>query len=87
MMEKTEILDLNDRNLILKRYHVRATGKNGRTIETSVPREVFEREVRRQGLTMPEALEKLEAVWRYNSFRGLHLSFEPKNQDLLREVP
>jgi hypothetical protein len=86
-MERTETLDLNDRNLILKKYRIRVTGKNGRTIETSVPREVFEREARRQGLTPREALEKLEAVWRYNSFKGLHLSFEPKNQDLLREVP
>jgi len=28
-------------------------------------------------LTFEEALEKLVAVWRYNNFRGLHLSFEP----------
>jgi hypothetical protein len=81
-MEKTETLDLNDRNLILKRYRIRVTGKNGRTIETSIPREVFEREARRQGLTLQEALEKLQAVWRYNSFRGLHLSFEPKERSV-----
>jgi hypothetical protein len=79
-MEKTETLDLNDRNLILKRYRIRFTGKDGRTIETSIPREVFEREARRQGLTPKEAIERLFAVWRYNSFRGLHLSFEPKDK-------
>jgi hypothetical protein len=81
-MKKTQTLDLDDRNLILKRYRIRVTGKNGRTIETSIPREVFEREARCQGLTLQEALEKLQAVWRYNSFRGLHLSFEPKGQYL-----
>lgn len=79
-MEKKETLDLNDRNLIIKRYRIRVTGRNGRTVETSVPREVFEREARRQGLTLEEALKRLEAVWRYNSFRGLHLSFEPKRR-------
>ena len=77
-MEKTETLDLNDRNLILKRYRIRVTGKNGRTVETSVPREVFEREVRRNGLSLNEGLQKLEAVWRYNSFHGLYLTFEPR---------
>ena len=82
MMEKTETLDLNDRNLILKRYHVRATGKNGRTIETSVPREVFEREVRRHGLSLKEGLQRLEAVWRYNSFHGLYLTFEQKVEEV-----
>jgi hypothetical protein len=78
IMEKTETLDLNDRNLILKRYRIRVTGKNGRTVETSVPREVFEREVRRNGLSLNEGLQKLEAVWRYNSFHGLYLTFEPR---------
>ena len=77
-MEKTETLDLDDRNLILKRYRIRVTGKNGRTVETSVPREVFEREVRRNGLSLNEGLQKLEAVWRYNSFHGLYLTFEPR---------
>jgi hypothetical protein len=29
------------------------------------------------GLTFEEALDKLVAVWRFNDFNGLHLSFEP----------
>lgn len=73
-METT--IELKDTNVIIKAYKVRKTGRNGATIETSIPREVFEREARRLGLTTEEALEKLVAVWRYNSFRGLHLSFE-----------
>jgi hypothetical protein len=77
-MKEKEMLDLNDTDLIMKRYRVRVTGKNGRTVETSVPREVFEREVRRHGLSLEEGLQRLEAVWRYNSFHGLYLTFEPR---------
>jgi hypothetical protein len=77
----TEKFQLDDKNVIIKRYRIRLTGKVGETIETTIPREVFEREARRQDLTVEEALEKLEAVWRYNSFRGLHLSFELKEAE------
>lgn len=69
---------MKDQDVIKKTYKLRRTGDKGSTIEVSIPREVFEREARRQGLTAEEALEKLVAVWRYNSFRGLHLSFELK---------
>ncbi len=68
---------LDDRKVIIKRYKIRPTGKAGATIETSIPKEAFEREIRKLGLTPKEALRKLRAVWRFNSFRGLHLSFEP----------
>lgn len=79
-METT--IDLNDEKVIIKTYKVRKTGRHGATIETSIPREVFEREARRLGLTFEEAVKQLVAVWRYNSFHGLHLSFEQK-----KEVP
>jgi len=69
-------IDLNDKNVIIKTYKIRKTGRHGATIETSIPKEVFEREARRLGLTFEDAIEKLVAVWRYNSFHGLHLSFE-----------
>jgi hypothetical protein len=83
-MNEKEIntVELTDVNLIIKRYTLRVTGRNGRTVETSIPREVVEREARRQGLTLTEALERLEAVWRYNSFRGLLLSFEPREEPI-----
>jgi hypothetical protein len=63
------------------------TGKEGRTVETSIPREVFEREARRHGLTFAEALDKLAAVWRYDSFAGLFLCFEPVEQEKRSETP
>lgn len=75
-MEKATI-ELADKDVIIKRYKIRVTGSRGATIETSIPREAFEREARRAGLTIEEALEKLQAVWRFNNFHGLHLSFEP----------
>lgn len=73
---KNEI-NIDDKYVLIKRYKIRPTGKQGATLETSIPREVFEREARQLGLTVKEALEKLEAVWRFNNFHGLHLSFEP----------
>lgn len=80
-METT--IELKDKDVIIRTYKVRKTGRHGATIETSIPRAVFEREARRQGLTFEEALKKLCAVWRYNSFRGLHLSFEPAEKGRL----
>jgi hypothetical protein len=77
-METTICID--DKNILKKSYKLRPTGKSGSTIETSIPREVFERDARRLGLTTEEALEKLVAVWRFNSFHGLHLSFEVKDE-------
>ena len=68
----------DDRHVIIKRYKVRRSGREGRTLETSIPREAFEREARRMDMSPDEAVRELEAVWRYNDFRGLHLSFERK---------
>jgi len=73
----TEQIVIDEKEALVKKYRIRPTGKGGATLETSIPKEVFCREARRLGLTFEEALEKLVAVWRYNSFRGLHLSFEP----------
>lgn len=74
----TQKIDINDSEVIIKRYSVRRTGRKGRSLETTIPREVFEREARKQNMNPREALKKLDAVWRFNSFKGLHLSFEPK---------
>ena len=67
---------LNDKELIIKRYKIRSVGKQKASIETTIPREVFEREARRHTMTTKEALDKLEAVWHYDGFHGLYLSFE-----------
>jgi len=79
-MEK-QTINISDEEMIIKRYKVRTTGNQNASIETTIPREAFEREARRQGMTIEEAVRKLRAVWRFNSFRGLHLSFEKKSRN------
>jgi len=83
-MKGTITIKLDD--VIIKRYKIRPTGKDGATLETSIPPEAFERESRRQGLTVKEASKKLEAVWRYNNFPGLHVSFELREVKVQEEV-
>lgn len=76
-----EVITLDDKECYIKRYKIRPTGKDGATIETSIPREVFEREARKLGLTPEEATETLVAVWRYGNFPGLFLMFELKESE------
>lgn len=73
-------IEVKEEDVIKKRYKIRRTGKEGSSLETCIPREAFEREARKQGYNPKEALEKLDAVWRFNNFHGLHLSFEPKKE-------
>lgn len=79
-MGKPEDIELDPKKVLTKRYKVRTTGRNGVSIETTIPRVVFEREARRHGLSPEEAVEKLEAVWKFNSFNGLYLSFEERKK-------
>ena len=73
-----EQIELDDNKVIKKRYRIRRTGQLGGSLETTIPREAFEREARRLGMGVEEAVSKLDAVWRFNNFHGLHLSFEKK---------
>ena len=75
---ENETITLSDEKVIMRRYKVRRVGNQKSSIETTIPREAFEREARRCGMTAQEALTQLVAVWRFNSFKGLHLSFERK---------
>lgn len=63
-------------NSLIKRYKIRSTGRAGCSIETTIPKEVFEREVRKRGITIEEALDSIEAVWHYSDSVGLLLTFE-----------
>lgn len=73
-----ETISLEDGKVILRRYKLHRTGAQKATIEISLPKDAVEREARRLGVSEQEAAEKLIGVWRYNSFRGLHLDFELK---------
>jgi hypothetical protein len=69
----------NEAKVIKKAYKIRRTGHSGGSIETTIPKEVFEREARRLDMDLDEALNDLQAVWRFDNFPGLHLSFEKQD--------
>jgi hypothetical protein len=75
---ENQIIQLSDEKVIMRRYKIRSVGNQNASIETTIPKEAFEREARRIGMTTQEALTQLVAVWRFNSFKGLHLSFEKR---------
>jgi hypothetical protein len=79
---ENQTIELSDEKVIIKRYKIRPVGNQSASIETTIPREAFEREARRCGMTIDEAIRNLTAVWRFNSFRGLHLSFEKRKGDV-----
>jgi hypothetical protein len=81
-----ETLLIDDKRAIVKRYKLRTAGAQGATIEITLPKEAVEREARRLGISEEEAVEKLIGVWRFNSFRGLHLDFELKTPKPETEV-
>lgn len=82
---ETEATSLTDGEVILKRYKLHRTGAQKATIEITLPKDAVEREGRRLGITEEEAAEKLIGIWRYNSFRGLHLDFELRRN--IKEAP
>lgn len=69
-------IKIDDKTCYIKMYKLRRTGRHGATLETSIPKEIFERECRKQGLNFDEGVEKLQAVWRYGDFPGVYLTFE-----------
>ena len=73
---KQVVIQLDDPNMLVKTYKIRRTGYEGRSLETTIPREIFEREARRLDLSFDEALGLLRAVWRYGNFKGSYLVFE-----------
>jgi hypothetical protein len=77
---ENETITLSDKKVIMRRYKIRSVGNQKASIETTIPREAFEREARKVGMTTQEALNQLVAVWRFNSFKGLHLSFKKKEE-------
>jgi len=80
------VIKLKDEELFIKSYKVRRSAKDRHSIQTTVPIEAFEREARRHKMSFEEALKKLEAVWRFNNFHGLHLSFEPCHNEGNKEM-
>lgn len=60
-----------------KIYRLRVTGRDGRTIETSIPKTVVEREARKTELSIEEFLESYRAEWLFDDFGGAFVRFVP----------
>lgn len=73
-----EKIEFNEEDILEKTYSLRKTGEGGRTVLTGIPPGVIMREARRYDMTRDEVIMKLQAVTRYNSFKGLHILFELK---------
>jgi len=69
-----ERLSINKEKALRRRYVLRKTG-NGRSFETTIPREVVEREARGKGLEIDEFLEEYVAEVLYGDFHGVHITF------------
>ena len=59
-----------------KTYKVRAAGKNTKTIEVSVPRDMVLRMARRANLSLEEYLKQYRAVAHYDDFDGVFYQFQ-----------
>ena len=68
----------NDKDTYRKVYRMQATGAGGKTIRTSVPCEVVEREARRRDMTIEEFVTHFRVEWLFNGFEGAWARFVPK---------
>jgi energy-converting hydrogenase A subunit M len=75
-----ETISLDDKKAIVKKYKLRTAGAQNATIEITLPKDAVEREARALGISEEAVAECLIGVWRYNSFRGLHLDFEVRKE-------
>jgi hypothetical protein len=72
-----------DEKALRKRYSIRRTGRFWRSWETTIPKEVIEREARVLGIPIDKIEDALEVEWRFNSFRGLHMVLIPKKEKVV----
>lgn len=74
------IIEYDPKDAIKRTYRLRTTGREGTALETTIPREVVEREARRHSLSVDEFIDQFEVEWAYNSFSGMHLTFIKKEE-------
>ena len=74
-MTNDTILIPSEQDTYIKTYRMQATGAGGKTIRTSVPSEVVEKEARRLGLTVKEFINHFKVMWLYNGFEGAWAKF------------
>ena len=62
-------------------FRMQATGKDGQTARTTVPRDIVKREASRLGLSIRDFLKNYRVEWRYNGFEGAVMIFVPAKKD------
>jgi hypothetical protein len=69
---------IKDKGALRRRYRLRRTGRQWLSWETTIPREVVEREAHERGIPLTEFEKRFEAEWLFDNFPGLYLVFVPK---------
>ncbi len=75
----TKVAVPTEKDSYTKVYRIQVTGAGGKTIRTSVPSEVVEREARRRNLTIEEFVKSFKVQWLFNGFEGAWAKFIPKD--------
>jgi hypothetical protein len=73
-----------DERALRKRYAIRRISPTSLSWETTIPREVVEREARLLGIPLEKVETRLEVEWRFNDFKGLHMVLVPKGRRVTR---
>lgn len=64
------------KDALQKTYKIRRNASGRDSVVVAMPFEVIEREARKLGLTVDEFIDKYQAVAQYDSFNGIHYTFE-----------
>jgi len=75
-----ERLSIDRKKALRRHYALRRTGEGGKSIETTIPREVVEREARRRGLGVDEFLNEYVAEVLYDDFQGVIVTFAKREE-------
>jgi len=59
----------------IKNFRMQASGADGKTIRTSIPRDVIRKEAGKHYMSTEEFISKFRIEWRYNSFPGIYGTF------------
>ena len=67
------------KDALRKTYKIRRNVPGRDSVVVAMPFEVVEREARRLGLSVNEFIKQYQVIAEYNSFDGVHYSFEKVN--------
>lgn len=63
------------------KYNLRRAIRTKNSLEVTFPFAVVEKEARARGLTVEEFIKQFVAVAEYDSFEGVHYTFEKRDKD------